>query len=105
IAVVTDSEIFGRYKVRTVARKRKMPTRSQVDQLLDFSELADGDHLVHLQHGICRFRGLSLMDLNGRKEEMISVEFAENIKLHVPLHESHLLTRYVGLTKSRPKLG
>ena len=36
---------------------------------------------------------------------MISVEFAGDMTIHVPLHESHLLTRYVGLTKRSPKLG
>jgi transcription-repair coupling factor (superfamily II helicase) len=36
---------------------------------------------------------------------MISIEFADAVLLHVPLHESHLLSRYVGLTKARPTLG
>ncbi|MGB0744773.1 MAG: transcription-repair coupling factor, partial [Opitutales bacterium] len=77
----------------------------QVDQLLDFTELADGDALVHLQHGVCLFRGLTLLDIQGGAKEVISVEFADQMTIHVPLHESHLLTRYVGLNKAQPKLG
>ncbi len=106
IVVVSDGEIFGRYRQhRPVRRHRKRVLRSQVEQLLDFSELSDGDYLVHVQHGICRFRGINLIESRGERREMISVEFDGDVTLHVPFHESHLLTRYVGLAKARPALG
>ena len=89
----------------TEHEERARPTISQVDQLLDFTELADGDPLVHLQHGVCLFRGLTQLEIKGGTKEVLSVEFAEQMTIHVPLQESHLLTRYVGLTKSSPKLG
>ena len=105
IALVTDSEYFGRRRRKVKhTQKRARPTISQVDQLLDFSVLTDGDPLVHLQHGVCLFRGLSRIEMHGGSKEMITVEFAEQMTLHVPLNESHLLNRYVSLTKSRPKL-
>ncbi len=103
---ITDTEFFGRRRKRLAATtERARPNISQVDQLLDFTELADGDPLVHLQHGVCLFRGLTRLDIEGGAKEVISVEFAEQMTIHVPLHESHLLTRYVGLTKTPPKLG
>jgi transcription-repair coupling factor (superfamily II helicase) len=103
---ITDTEFFGRRQRKiNSTRERARPTISQVDQLLDFTELADGDALVHLQHGVCLFRGLTRLDIQGGAKEVISVEFAEQMTIHVPLHESHLLTRYVGLNKTRPKLG
>ncbi|MCC5838857.1 MAG: transcription-repair coupling factor [Opitutales bacterium] len=106
LTVVTDAEIFGRYRTRPAAlRKRRLPTRTQVDHLLDFAELHDGDPLVHLSHGVCLFRGLQRMEVRGKSEEVISLEFADKLTLHVPLYESHLLTRYVGLSKVSPKLG
>jgi len=106
LAVITDTEFFGQRRKRLEKEKqRARPTISQVDQLLDFTELADGDPLVHLQHGVCLFRGLTRLEIAGGTCETITVEFAEQMTLHVPLHESHLLTRYVGLTKVRPKLG
>ena len=104
--VVTGHEFFGRSQRKImIRRERARPTISQVDQLLDFTDLADGDPLVHLQHGICLFRGLTKLDIEGGTKEVISVEFAEQMTIHVPLHQSHLLTRYVGLNKIRPKLG
>ncbi|WOO40942.1 transcription-repair coupling factor [Rubellicoccus peritrichatus] len=103
--VVNADEIFGRHRIRVTKRRRKLPEHKAVDQALDFSELADGDHLVHLQNGVCIFRGLQKMDFGGKAEEVISLEFAEEITVHLRLHESHLLSRYVGLSKVTPKLG
>ena len=55
--VVTDAEIFGRYKVQR-PRRLKSPhaqaARSALD--IDFTDLEDGDYVVHLQHGIGRYR-------------------------------------------------
>jgi transcription-repair coupling factor (superfamily II helicase) len=106
LVVASDSEIFGRYRHRRSTRRRRATvSRTQVDQMLDFTELAEGDHLVHLQHGVCIFRGIGKIESRGQIREMISIEFADAVVLHVPLHESHLLSRYVGLTKARPALG
>ncbi len=106
LVIVTDSEIFGRYRQRVPQfNKRALVHHSQVDQLLDFSDLVDGDHVVHLSHGICRFRGLKNIESRGRSVEVVSLEFAAEKILHLPLHESHLLSRYVGLTRTVPKLG
>ena len=104
--LIADTEYFGS-RNRKVSRRgeRARVTLSQVDQLLDFTELVDGDPLVHLQHGVCLFRGLTQLEIQGGSKEVISVEFADQMTIHVPLQESHLLTRYVGLTKSQPKLG
>lgn len=104
--LVSESDLLGRLTTRTTrAIRRRLPQRSQVDHLLDFSELVEGDHLVHLAHGICLFRGLTQLKLDDRIDNVISLEFADSITLHLPLHESHLLTRYVGLSKITPRLG
>ncbi len=106
LAVVAEGEIFGRHRQRIATfRPRKLPQRHRVDQLLDFSEIAEGDYLVHVTYGICRFHGLRKLATPGRTEEVISLEFADNVEVHLPLHESHLLSRYVGLAKISPKLG
>ncbi len=106
IAVVAEGEIFGRHRTRMATfRMRQLPQRHRVDQLVDFSEIAEGDYLVHVAHGICRFRGLRKLATPGRHDEVISLEFADGVEIHLPLHESHLLSRYVGLAKISPKLG
>ncbi|MBP7140377.1 MAG: transcription-repair coupling factor [Opitutaceae bacterium] len=106
LVVVTETELFGRQRVRRVGgSKRALVQRAQVDQLLDFSELVEGDFVVHLQHGIAVYRGLAKIDTAQGVREVISLEFDERVTLHVPLQEAHLISRYVGLSKTRPQLG
>ena len=105
LMLVSEADLRPYLRIR-IGRKqqRRVPEISQVDTMLDFTELADGDHLVHQQHGICIFRGIEMLDFASNRESL-SLEFANGSMLYVPLNESHLLTRYVGLTKRAPKLG
>jgi transcription-repair coupling factor (superfamily II helicase) len=104
--VVTETEIFGRQRQRRPAlNPRAIAQRAQIDQLLDFSELVEGDFVVHLLHGIALYRGLTKLDTAQGMREVISLEFDDHVTLHVPLQESHLISRYVGLSKTRPQLG
>ena len=130
VVVVTDAEIFGRYKVQR-PRRLKSPhaqaARSALD--IDFTDLEEGDYVVHLQHGIGRYQGLQILPLGvGRKstaaaaqlepeeklagsgQECLVIEYASNDpvqpapKLYVPITEAHLVSKYVGTGKARPPL-
>ena len=105
LVIATACEILGRERSRRPIRSKKAIVRKkEVDQALDFSELVERDYLVHHQHGICQFKKLGKIEEGQGSEEAITLEFADGILLHVPLQESHLLSRYVGLKKARPKL-
>jgi transcription-repair coupling factor (superfamily II helicase) len=102
IAVLSDSELFGRYRntrARRIAlkRSREIVNRSQID----FSELIEGELVVHLEHGIARFEELRQL-ANG--EDVLVLEFADGAKLYVPLDQSYLVARYVGIGKKHPPL-
>ena len=59
LVVVTDAEIFGRYKIqrpRKLKSAHAVAARSALD--IDFTDLEEGDLVVHLQHGIGRYLGL-----------------------------------------------
>ena len=106
LVLVSETEILGRQRPRRPAlHRRSAATPSQIDQLLDFSELVEGDFVVHLQHGIAIFRGLAKIETADGVREVISLEFDDKVTLHVPLQEAHLVSRYVGLAKARPQLG
>ena len=70
VVVVTDAEIFGRYKVQR-PRRLKSPhaqaSRSALD--IDFTELEEGDHVVHVQHGIGRYVGLQILPVGRRHQD------------------------------------
>jgi len=126
LVVVTDAEIFGRYKVLR-PRRLKSPHATAVRSAMeiDFADLEEGDLVVHLQHGIGRYRGLknlpvgrgtrgqSLSAIDSRPStdtECLVIEFApanageEPPKLYVPVSEAHLVSKYVGAGKANPPL-
>ncbi len=123
LVIVTDAEIFGRYKVQR-PRRWKSPhataTRSALD--INFAELEIGNYVVHLQHGVGRYLGLKVLPPLARKgerengtspqlgQECLVIEYASNDpgkegpKLYVPVTEAHLIGKYVGAGKARPQL-
>jgi transcription-repair coupling factor (superfamily II helicase) len=114
LVVVTDAEIFGRYKVLQ-PRRLKSPhaaaTRSLLD--VDFTQLEPGDYAVHLQHGIGRYLGLETLPGATPGEaarECLVLEYAPREpdqpppRLYVPITEAHLVSKYVGAGKARPPL-
>jgi len=99
LAVVTDSEIFGRYKL--VRPRRKF---HQLAQPADWTELQEGDFVVHVQHGIGKYLGLKSLDFNGAKQEVLSIEYADEARLYVPIDQAHLVSKYIGAGKRQPPL-
>jgi transcription-repair coupling factor (superfamily II helicase) len=124
LVVLSAAELFGRFAAHTRRHLRRAERhRAQID----FSELAEGDLIVHLEHGVGRFLGLQrfvvgrahrLSDADGGKtasgapalqnqqqpQEVLVLEFADEAKLYVPLEQAYLVSRYVGVGKKSPSL-
>ncbi len=73
-------------------------------RLENAADLQPGDLVVHLDHGIGRFRGATEIVVDGQRSEVFTIEYAEGAKLHVPVSHAHLLSRYVGVAGHRVKL-
>src|SRR5690606_32394102 len=69
-----------------------------------FLDLRSGDLVVHLAHGIGRYRGMQLLDKDGRAEEHLTIEFDGGAKIYVPASRINLVQKYVGGAKTRPAL-
>ncbi len=94
LAVLTETELYARSPTARVSRAAK---QTQVEGLLrDLSELKIGDPVVHVEHGIGRYQGLTSMDLGEGTEEFLTLEYAGGDKLYVPVAHLHLITRYLG---------
>ncbi|MDD4882075.1 MAG: transcription-repair coupling factor, partial [Gallionellaceae bacterium] len=94
LAVLTETELYARNPTTRTLRAGK---QTQVEGLLrDLSELKIDDPVVHVQHGIGRYLGLTGMDLGDGTEEFLTLEFAGGDKLYVPVAHLHLIARYMG---------
>ncbi len=114
LVIVTDAEIFGRYKIqrpRKLKSAHALAARSALD--IDFTDLEEGDLVVHLQYGIGKFLGLKNLPASagaGAETECLVIEYApsgpgdEAPKLYVPVSEAHLVGKYVGAGKAHPPL-
>jgi transcription-repair coupling factor (superfamily II helicase) len=120
LIVLSAPELFGRFAAHGRRHLRRAERhRAQVD----FSELNEGDLVVHLEHGIGRFLGL--LKMPGSKEqapassafnlrpaakaaapaqEVLVLEFADEAKVYVPVEQAYLVSRYVGAGKKSPQL-
>src|SRR5204862_6087633 len=71
--------------------------RSSVEGMLrDLSELKPGDPVVHEQHGIGRFQGLTTLDLEEGQSEFLLLEYEGGDKLYVPVAQLSVIGRYSG---------
>jgi len=108
---VGHHEIFRRYaKVRRIRRVR---AGRPIESMLD---LQPGDHVVHVAHGIAKFEGLRKLkrDRDGTiaddgtdktgGEEYLTLRFADNAVLHVPVSHINLVQKYIGSRGRRPDL-
>ena len=98
LLVVSGSELFHRQDLPRPARRR---LGKSIDS---FTELREGDLVVHLAHGLGRYRGLSLLEKDGAAVEHLAIEFAGETKIYVPATRIALIQKYVGGSKSRPRL-
>jgi transcription-repair coupling factor (superfamily II helicase) len=91
LMVVAEGDIFG---ARSGARVRRR--RSPEEMIAHFSELHDGDYVVHEQHGIGRFMGLATLDINGARQDFLRLVYAGDDRLLVPVANLDALSRYKG---------
>ncbi len=69
-----------------------------------FLELAVGDYVVHVDHGIASFTGLRTMKKDGQTQEYLTLEFDGKALLHVPAAQIDLVQKYVGGFHGKPPL-
>ena len=98
LTVLTDVEMFGWAK----PRRALVHQRAASPQLL--SELVPGDYVVHIEHGVGIYRGLTRMNLDGVEREYLQLDYAQNDKLYLPSDQIDRVSRYVGVGDASPTL-
>jgi transcription-repair coupling factor (superfamily II helicase) len=121
LVVLSAAELFGRFATHP---RRRLHRAERHRSQIDFSELNEGDLVVHLEHGIGRFLGLqkigrarppgapeaigqdgsAIRPYQHEEQEVLVLEFADEARLYVPLEQAYLVSRYVGAGKKSPPL-
>ncbi len=103
ITVFTDHQIFGRYH-RYHLKDEKFRTKKESVFLKELQSLKPGDYVVHVDHGIGKFAGLTTINNNGVSQEVIRIVYKNNDSIFVPIHALHKITKYKGKDSEEPTL-
>jgi transcription-repair coupling factor (superfamily II helicase) len=96
--LLTDAEIFGFIKQRRQVKKRPVPRHKL------FVDITPGDYVVHIEHGIARFAGVTTMSNNHIEREYLVLEYAGGDRLYVPTDQIDRVSRYIGASDRLPVL-
>jgi len=94
IAVITESQLYGKQVLQR--RRRKKAQRDNDIVIRNLAELTINAPVVHEQHGVGRYLGLTNIEVGGIESEFLMLEYAGSDKLYVPVNTLHLIGRYTG---------
>jgi len=101
LIIITEDEIFGEKKGRERRTKRD---KVQAIPWTGVSQLQVGDLVVHQDHGIGRYGGLSKMEIDSRVRDFLIIEYANNDRLYIPADRINIIQKYIGLDDENPHL-
>ncbi|MDI3298435.1 MAG: transcription-repair coupling factor [Bacillota bacterium] len=101
LVVLTPGELRGRQP----GIRRPRPRLESVGQALSrWEDLAPGDYVVHVQHGIGRFLGVQAMEVQGVRRDYMILEYEGGDRLYVPTQQIDAVQKYVGAEGRAPRL-
>jgi transcription-repair coupling factor (superfamily II helicase) len=93
--LATDAELFGR--LRRPSRSSRGSRTRAADLTKEFTlDFAPDELVVHVDHGIARFKGMRLIESEGAQREYLELEYAEGDKLFVPVENLDRVQKYLG---------
>ncbi|MYC27411.1 MAG: transcription-repair coupling factor [Nitrospira sp. SB0662_bin_26] len=98
-AVITEDDVFAK-----ISRHRPQPKSKTATFLSSLEDLNSGDYVVHVQHGISRYKGLRRLSVQGFESDYLILEFAGRDTLYVPLDRLNQVQKFRGSDHVAPTL-
>ncbi|MBN1503968.1 MAG: transcription-repair coupling factor [Candidatus Eisenbacteria bacterium] len=89
LAVLTDTELFSRYRWRRFKRRLNLGLA-----IRDLSALRPGDYVVHYEYGIGVYRGFKRLTVGGHETDCLEIGYAGGDKLYIPVDQLSLIQKY-----------
>jgi len=102
VHVIAEPQLFGQRVMQSRRRRRAKDTSDAV--VKNLTELQIGSPVVHLDHGVGRYRGLQEISTDQQDTEFLCLEYADGAKLYVPVASLHLISRYSGSSEDNAPL-
>ncbi len=94
----TETDIFPKTKKKPFKRKKKSSNN------ISFSDLHDGDYVVHELHGIGRFEGIKPITTDGETKDYLMIRYAGTDVLYIPTEQLDIIQKYIGSGGEAPSL-
>lgn len=101
LVLLAEGDIFHTQKKR---RKTKKPLISNAERIQNYQQLEIGDYVVHVNHGIGRYTGIETIEFAGVHQDYLTILFADQAAVHVPIDQIDLVQKYVSAEGREPKL-
>ncbi len=92
--IISENALFGE-RIKQQRRQKKEKDQSE-NVIRNLTELTLGAAVVHIDHGVGRYRGMQTIEIDNETSEFVMLEYAEEAKLYVPVASLHLISRYSG---------
>ena len=103
LAIITESQLSGE-KVLQRRRRKQSATKELENIINNLNELTMGSAVVHRDHGVGRYLGLQTLQIGGITSEFLTLEYANNDKLYVPVSTLYVIGRYTGMNPDEAPL-
>ena len=94
VEVITNAQLYGRRINRE--RRFERSARDPHSIIRSLAELNIGDPIVHDEHGVGRYLGLSTLGIEQQNTEFLTIEYRDGDRLYVPVLSLDVVNRYIG---------
>ncbi len=96
--LIGDGDIFG------TGHQRRRQRRNAGERIDAFTDLKEGDYVVHESHGVGIFRGTVRLQTEGTYRDYLFIQYQGNDKLYVPTDQFDRVQKFIGNTDTPPKI-
>lgn len=100
LVVITETEMF-----KQVQKKRvRQQTLANAERIKSYTDLKPGDYVVHVNHGIGQFTGIQTLEVDGVKQDYMTIDYQKNAQIFVPITQLNLVQKYVSSEAKTPHI-
>jgi transcription-repair coupling factor (superfamily II helicase) len=101
VCFFTDHQLFDRFHKFNLKSDKARSGKISLS-LKELNQFAPGDYVVHIDHGIGRFGGLTRTNVNGKIQEAVRLIYQNSDIIFVSIHSLHKLSKYKGKESGEP---
>ncbi|MDV7758655.1 transcription-repair coupling factor [Liquorilactobacillus mali] len=92
LIVITENELFNKLPKKRVSKRQTMENS---ERLKSYTELKEGDYVVHINHGIGKYIGMRTMEVENKHQDYLTIVYRDDAKLFLPVSQIDRIQKYV----------